>query len=98
MKSKIVASFLLCWFLIVPSHIFANSWQEEFERLCGATEQTENLSVEQVKDLINDCDKLLKVVQEQGGKQKKVYLFRLTKCRNFFEYVVSLKESGKAKD
>lgn len=72
--------------------VAAVSWQEDFDRLCGYTSQTEEMSVEKLKGLVEECDKLLEVIKKSNSPQKKIYVFRLTKCRNFFEYMADLKE------
>ena len=96
MKNKLVAFLIMCALLLgSAAALQAGSWQDDFERLCGATETADTLSIEELNTLIVECDALLETIEKEGGKQKKIYLFRLKKCRNFFTYMVSLKEEKK---
>lgn len=93
MKNKIVSLLLMCTVLFWSVGVESANWQEDFERLCGATEAVDSLTAEELNGLVAECDALLEVIDKQAGKQKKIYLFRLKKCRNFFQYMVKLKEA-----
>jgi hypothetical protein len=80
-------------FLICSVSLYAETWRADFDRLCSYTQEAEALSVKELKDLIAECDKLLEVIQKSDIAEKKVYLFRLKKCRNFFDYILSIKGS-----
>ena len=94
MKNKLV-SIIMSALLLCSVMVQAATWQEDFERLCGATETADSLSVEELQSLVAECDTLLETIDKQADKQKKIYLFRLKKCRNFFAYLVSLKDQTK---
>ena len=70
------------------------TWKEEFERLCAQTEVATALTDQQVRDLIRDSDALLEKLESLQDPQIRVYVFRLTKCRKFFEFVLQLSETG----
>ncbi len=93
MKNNFMAYILAGLLVLLAGTVAAGDWAEDFGRLCGATETAESLSVDELKALIAECDTLREVIEKEAGKQKKVYLFRLEKCRNFFSYLVTLKET-----
>ena len=70
------------------------SWKEEFERLCAQTEVATTLSDQQIRDLIRDSDMLLEKLASLQDPQTRVYVFRLEKCRMFFEFALQLNETG----
>ena len=70
------------------------SWKEEFERLCAQTEIVATLPDKQIRDLIKDSDALLEKLESLKDRQVRVYVFRLKKCRMFFEYSLELNDSG----
>ena len=64
------------------------SWRETFDRLCGVTDQATNFSDEELKALIADCDALIRELKTLDVPKKKLYLFRIKKCRNLFQFVL----------
>jgi len=93
MKNNFFTYMLAVLLVLFAGTTLAGNWAEDFGRLCGATETADSLSVDELKALITECDTLHDVIDREAGKQKKVYLFRLEKCRNFFSYLVSVKET-----
>jgi len=82
-----------------PAHESADSqqqlsWKEEFERLCAQTEIAATLPDQQIRDLIKDSDALLEKLESLKDRQVRVYVFRLKKCRMFFEYSLEFNETG----
>ncbi len=69
----------------------APSWKAEFDRICGQTAVAEDLSIEELKQLVADCDKLLETIAASGHKQMKLYTFRTKKCKSLFEYILGIK-------
>lgn len=70
--------------------VYAENWVEDFNMLCSKTEDADSLSPEQLEELIEQSDSLLDTIQKSEHKQKKIYIFRLKKCRNLFEYMLEL--------
>ena len=70
------------------------SWKEEFERLCAQTEIAATLPDQQIRDLIKDSDALLEKLESLKDHEVRVYIFRLKKCRMFFEYSLEFNETG----
>jgi len=71
-----------------------SSWKKEFERLCAETEIATTLPNQKIRDLIRDSDILLEKLESLQGSQTKVYVFRLKKCKMFFEFALQLNETG----
>ncbi len=98
MGLKKIFGFLIVFLFCATSLLWGATWQEDFERLCGVTEKAETMSMEELKSALQETEHLLEVIEKEGGPQKKPYLFRLNKCRSFFVYMISVKESEKVKE
>lgn len=85
--------FVMSLLLVFAGISQAGTWKEDFERLCGYTEEASSLSTDQIQELIQESDRLLKTLETVNEPEKKVYIFRLKKCRNFFEYILDLREA-----
>lgn len=79
----LVAVIFLCVHA-APGH--ADDWKAEFDALCSQVQAAEGKSTEELEDLIKRCDALMPVIKASDDPKKKVYIFRLKKCRKFFEY------------
>ncbi|NJD56952.1 MAG: hypothetical protein FIA94_11185 [Nitrospirae bacterium] len=73
---------------------YAQDWKKEFAEICGKTDDAMSLSQEELKQLIEQCDKLKPIIEKQEETERKVYLKRLRLCRELFAYVL---ESNKDK-
>ena len=73
----------------------AQSWVEDFDRICGQAEEADSLPTPKLQELVVESDKLLGVIEAGDDPRKKVYVFRLKKCRNLFAYIISLREAEK---
>jgi hypothetical protein len=67
------------------------SWQKEFDEICGKTQDAVSFSTEQVKALVQRCDALEPQIDKLDDTRKKVYLKRLKQCRGLFAYVLESK-------
>ena len=67
------------------------SWKREFEEVCGKTDDSMNLSKDELKGLMTRCDKLKPVIEAQEETTRKVYLKRLRMCRDLLAYVYEAK-------
>lgn len=88
---RIMLSALLIF--SVSGFASAQSWTESFDRICASADVADTLSTERLKELVVESDELLKVIESGSDPRKKVYLFRLKKCRNFFAYIVELRKA-----
>ncbi len=80
----------VCSLVVQEAH--AQEWKDEFDDICGKTTNAVNLSREELKALIDRCDKLRVTINQLEETQKKVYLKRLSLCRDLFAYVLQSKE------
>lgn len=97
MRSKLIQtairSMLAGLFLVVlcggtlPSAT-AGSLQDEFDRICIYTQDAETLPTDRLQELISQCDTLQEQIVASDDPKKKVLLFRLKKCRDFFNFVI----------
>lgn len=92
MKKRFPLIFVLVHLFFV-SYVFADeNWRVEFDNLCGKTEETMTMKTEELKDLIDRCDKLRPIIENSETPQKQLFLKRLEKCRNLFAYMLEVKE------
>ena len=68
-----------------------DEWRAEFDDICGRTSDAMALSKDEVKGLIERCDRLKPRIEKLDESTAKVYLKRLTMCRDLFVFVL---ESG----
>ncbi len=72
--------------------IAQNDWKTEFEVVCARTQEAAGMSRDELKDLINRCDKLLPSIEKLDETRKKVFLKRLKMCRDLYAFVLETKE------
>ena len=94
---KRIFSFTLVFLLIFHSNfLFAGDlgWKESFDRICAISGDSEGLTIVQLEELIVESDELLLRIEASEIPQKKVYLIRLKKCRNFFIFMRDFKRES----
>lgn len=93
-KKTFRTGLLLCLILsFFSSPASGQTWVDDFDKICAQAEVADSLPTANLRELIADSDKLLGVIEAGNDPRKKVYIFRLKKCRNLFEYVISLRET-----
>ena len=83
---------LLCGLILTASLAEAGPWKDDFNRLCAQTATAEGLSVHELDNLAAECDRVIQVVGRSDAPERKVYLFRLKKCRNLYAYLSEVKK------
>lgn len=68
------------------------SWKDEFELICSKVPNGPNLTEPELQSLLRRCSGLQKRIEGLDLPEAKVYLFRLEKCRSFFEYAIELQQ------
>jgi len=92
-KLAIVNIAVACLFVIFASAVvYGGELQDEFDKLCVYTQEAESLPLDKLQELLTDCDKLQKNIEQSDDAKKKLLLFRLNKCRNFLVYIIDLKQ------
>jgi len=87
----------LLYLLICSANLLdaaGDDWRNDFDRICANTANAGKLSGTELGKLIDDSDKLLKVIEASNEHDKKVYLIRLKKCRNFLEFMRNVSEKS----
>jgi hypothetical protein len=86
--------FLLLMFIpYFSSYAAAQSWVEDFDKICAQAEVADSLPTATLKELALESDKLLLEIETSNDPRKKVFTFRLKKCRNLFVYIMDLREA-----
>lgn len=94
-KTSIVCLFLLMGALVTTGQANDNTaWKKEFDRICAQTEIATALTAEQLHKLISDSDKLLAQLKTLEDPWAKIYIMRIKKCRDFFEYTIEWQENS----
>jgi hypothetical protein len=68
-----------------------DDWKKEFEEICSQTQDAILYTPEELKGLVGRCDALRPRIEKLDESQKKIYLKRLTMCRNLFLYAIESK-------
>ncbi|MBU0481964.1 MAG: hypothetical protein KKG47_12770 [Proteobacteria bacterium] len=80
------SAFILFIHVIVPGTCVAG-WREDFQKACGNTQAAEKMSMNELDEVIAECDKIEEVIKDSTDSDKKLYLFRVKKCRNFYLFM-----------
>ena len=93
-----ILPFVLVFLFICHGNVLSAAdmdWQESFDRICAITADSDNLTIEQLSDLITESDDVLLKIKASDDPKKKLYLIRLKKCRNFFIFMRDVKRDTK---
>jgi len=91
-QSLRVAALGLLLFVVAPAGAQApQDWRAEFEAVCGTTENSTALSVEELTSLVARCDKLAEAIGAEEETVRRVYLRRLKMCRDLLAFVLESK-------
>jgi hypothetical protein len=92
-KAAFAAILVIVCGTLVP--VFAADvpeWLDEFEDICVQTMDSQSLSVEELQALVERCEKLIPVIEQSTYVKKKVYLFRIKKCKELFQYMIEVNQ------
>ncbi|MBI4690755.1 MAG: hypothetical protein HY754_10910 [Nitrospirae bacterium] len=81
-------------YLYVKPAYAEDAWKKEFDDVCSKTDNAAGLAKEELKNLIDRCDKLKAVIEKLDESTRKVYLRRLQMCRDLFSFVLESKENN----
>ena len=93
----LIIIFLVSILICITSLSFANeeSWMDEYNSICGDTQKAIKMHSEELNILIDKCDKLLNKIKGSDNPRKKIFIFRIEKCKNFYQYIAdSIKAGG----
>ncbi len=80
------------FFVFSKSVFAAEDWKTEFDDICSQTNDSMALTKEELKALIERCDKLKPSIEKLDESAKKVYLKRLQMCRDMLAFALESKE------
>ncbi len=81
-------------FLLSPLPAFAEqNWKAEFDEICSKNDDAMSLGIDELKSLIQRCDKLKPRIEALDETPRKVYLRRLQLCRELYLFVLESKEN-----
>jgi hypothetical protein len=69
----------------------AEPWLQEFDQVCGKTQDAMSLTVDELKSLVMRCDTLEPKIEKLDETRRKVYQRRLKQCRGLYAYVLESK-------
>lgn len=72
----------------------AEAWRADFEEVCGRTAEAMSLSVQDLKGLVEKCDRVQQRLDAEDETVRKVYLKRLRMCRDLYLYVLEAKNQS----
>jgi hypothetical protein len=92
-----LAAVIFLWNMLAPalSVCAQEDWKKEFETVCAKTQDPGSLSDDELKDLVERCDRLRPLIEKLEETQRKVYLKRLQMCRNLFSFMLETREKNK---
>ncbi len=69
-----------------------DGWKTEFEAICARTQEAAGMTPDELKNLVDRCDKLSPQIEQLDETQRKVYRKRLKMCRDLYAFVLETKE------
>ncbi len=72
----------------------AEGWKASFDDICGKVQSADSLNNQELTAMIDKADKLVPEIQRSDDPAKKVYLQRLKKCRNLYQFMLETRQSG----
>jgi hypothetical protein len=94
-RSACIVLLLLMFMPYFSSFAAAQAWIEDFDKICAQADIADTLPTETLQELAVESDRLLAVIEASDDPRKKVYIFRLKKCRNLFAYIMDLRKGKK---
>jgi hypothetical protein len=76
----------------IRSAFAEEDWKKEFDDVCSKTQDTLEFTDDELRSLVDRCDKLKPLIESLDETQKKVYLKRLAMCRNLFEFMLKSRQ------
>jgi len=66
---------------------------KEYDETCTVTEDSDQLTKEELRQIIARCNALQPRVEKLEDPARKVMLSRIKRCREFYAYLLEIKES-----
>ncbi len=100
MTRVIISIMIACAFVwsagpaphVRPSCAFAEEeWKADFEDICAKTQDAMALTKEELRGLVERCDRLRPRIEKLDPSTSKVYLKRLQMCRDLYAFALESK-------
>jgi hypothetical protein len=78
-------------FIILQQAYGEDAWRTDFNSTCAQSNDAMALSMADLQMLIEQCDRLQKIIEVQDETVRKVYLKRLQLCKNLYVFVLEAK-------
>jgi len=92
MKKIMTLLFLFAFIQIFYTPSVSQDWKKEYEDICSKTSDAMALTEDELKTLIERCDRLKPVIEALDDEStKKVYLKRLQMCRDLYQFCLEQK-------
>ena len=105
MRSLCISVMAVVFFVVAPIAVDNNilfqqsvyaqdDWKKEFDDICVKTNESMNLSDEELRSLVARAEKLVPAIEKLDETQRKVYLRRLQKCRDLLSFVLESRKKS----
>jgi hypothetical protein len=81
----------LAHFPPVPIAVAQEDWKADFEDICAKTQDAMALTREELRSLVDRCDRLRPRIEKLDESASKVYLRRLQMCRDLYVFALESK-------
>jgi hypothetical protein len=68
-------------------------WRPEFDDVCSRTQDAMTLTIDDLRRLVERCDRLRPSVERLEEPHRKVFSRRLQACRELYRYVLDSREA-----
>ncbi len=70
------------------------NWKATFDEICGKVQGADSLNNQELSAMIEKADRIAPEIQRSDDPAKKVYLQRLKKCRNLYQFMLETRQAG----
>jgi len=78
-------------FITIQAAYGEDAWRTDFDVSCAQSNDAMSLSIPELNKLIERCDSLQKIIENEEETVRKVYLKRLQMCKKFYIFVLESK-------
>jgi sialic acid synthase SpsE len=90
--SDIIAVTALIAALAAVPAAAVEPWRTDFNEACGKADEAMTLSLQELKALVEKCNRVVKALAAEDESVRKVFLKRVQMCRNLYVFMVETKE------
>ena len=68
-------------------------WKTEFDAVCARTQEAGEMTADELKKLVDRCDRLMPRIEKLDETERKVYRRRLQMCRELYAFMLESRET-----